>query len=111
MSLTSIQHCVRSGGSRFLQTVWLRQCSNGTLEHVCRRQCSSAVGNDAKQSSGTASNHIPLSEKSRAIMKRMIRVDHAGELGADRIYAGQMAILGELWLPISCHVNGIIVKE
>jgi demethoxyubiquinone hydroxylase (CLK1/Coq7/Cat5 family) len=24
----------------------------------------------------------------------IIRVDHAGELGADRIYAGQMAILG-----------------
>ena len=26
---------------------------------------------------------------------RIIRVDHAGELGADRIYAGQMAILGK----------------
>ena len=25
---------------------------------------------------------------------RIVRVDHAGELGADRIYAGQMAILG-----------------
>lgn len=25
---------------------------------------------------------------------RIIRVDHAGELGADRIYAGQMAVLG-----------------
>lgn len=25
---------------------------------------------------------------------RMIRVNHAGELGADRIYAGQMAVLG-----------------
>ena len=25
---------------------------------------------------------------------RMIRVDHAGEYGADRIYAGQMAVLG-----------------
>jgi len=27
-------------------------------------------------------------------MDEIIRVDHAGELGADRIYAGQMAILG-----------------
>lgn len=27
---------------------------------------------------------------------RIIRVDHAGELGADRIYAGQMAVLGKL---------------
>lgn len=25
----------------------------------------------------------------------IIRVDHAGELGADRIYAGQMAVLGK----------------
>jgi 3-demethoxyubiquinol 3-hydroxylase len=26
---------------------------------------------------------------------RMIRVDHAGEFGAQRIYAGQLAVLGE----------------
>lgn len=26
----------------------------------------------------------------------IIRVNHAGELGADRIYAGQMAVLGVL---------------
>lgn len=25
---------------------------------------------------------------------RIVRVDHAGEFGADRIYAGQMAVLG-----------------
>ncbi|KAJ8984880.1 hypothetical protein NQ317_002720 [Molorchus minor] len=30
----------------------------------------------------------------KAIFDQIIRVDHAGELGADRIYAGQMAILG-----------------
>ncbi|XP_071445193.1 5-demethoxyubiquinone hydroxylase, mitochondrial isoform X2 [Hetaerina americana] len=28
-------------------------------------------------------------------VEQMIRVDHAGELGADRIYAGQMAVLGK----------------
>ncbi|XP_018350067.1 PREDICTED: 5-demethoxyubiquinone hydroxylase, mitochondrial [Trachymyrmex septentrionalis] len=28
------------------------------------------------------------------VLDSVIRVDHAGELGADRIYAGQMAILG-----------------
>lgn len=27
-------------------------------------------------------------------LDKIIRVDHAGELGADRIYAGQMAVLG-----------------
>lgn len=31
----------------------------------------------------------------RKILEEIIRVDHAGELGADRIYAGQMAILGQ----------------
>lgn len=30
----------------------------------------------------------------KAKLHEIIRVDHAGELGADRIYAGQMAILG-----------------
>uniref|UniRef100_A0A1I8NT86 Uncharacterized protein n=1 Tax=Stomoxys calcitrans TaxID=35570 RepID=A0A1I8NT86_STOCA len=29
-----------------------------------------------------------------ALTDEIIRVDHAGELGADRIYAGQMAVLG-----------------
>merc|ERR1740128_1483085 len=31
----------------------------------------------------------------RAMLDKMLRVDHAGEYGADRIYAGQMAVLGE----------------
>jgi len=31
----------------------------------------------------------------KAIIDRIIRVDHAGELGADRIYAGQHAVLGK----------------
>ncbi|KAG8432969.1 hypothetical protein GDO86_017294 [Hymenochirus boettgeri] len=30
----------------------------------------------------------------RAMLDRIIRVDHAGEYGANRIYAGQMAVLG-----------------
>jgi len=33
-------------------------------------------------------------EKLKYIRDRMIRVDHAGEYGANRIYAGQMAVLG-----------------
>ncbi|HKM64195.1 MAG TPA: demethoxyubiquinone hydroxylase family protein [Acidisphaera sp.] len=32
----------------------------------------------------------PLDE----VVERMIRVDHAGEYGAERIYAGQLAVLG-----------------
>ena len=36
--------------------------------------------------------HRPPSERARAAM---VRVDHAGEFGATRIYAGQLAILGD----------------
>ncbi|XP_062602878.1 5-demethoxyubiquinone hydroxylase, mitochondrial-like [Saccostrea cucullata] len=34
-------------------------------------------------------------EKTRKLLSRIIRVDQAGELGADRIYAGQIAVLGK----------------
>lgn len=34
-----------------------------------------------------------LATKTSAAMSEIIRVDHAGELGADRIYAGQHAVL------------------
>lgn len=34
------------------------------------------------------------SDKEKQLIDRIIRVDHAGELGADRIYAGQLAVLG-----------------
>ncbi|XP_067127017.1 5-demethoxyubiquinone hydroxylase, mitochondrial [Centruroides vittatus] len=34
-------------------------------------------------------------KKRRILYDRILRVDHAGELGADRIYAGQMAVLGK----------------
>ncbi|XP_064102847.1 5-demethoxyubiquinone hydroxylase, mitochondrial [Macrobrachium rosenbergii] len=33
--------------------------------------------------------------RNKEVIDRIIRVDHAGELGADRIYAGQMAVLGK----------------
>lgn len=33
--------------------------------------------------------------RTKAILDRIIRVDHAGELGADRIYAGQLFVLGK----------------
>ncbi len=34
------------------------------------------------------------SAKTKAMLDRMLRVDHAGEYGAVRIYEGQMAVLG-----------------
>ncbi|TPX62022.1 hypothetical protein SpCBS45565_g07098 [Spizellomyces sp. 'palustris'] len=37
----------------------------------------------------------PLTEKEKALIAAMLRVDHAGELGANWIYKGQMAVLGK----------------
>lgn len=36
-----------------------------------------------------------MSSRPSKMVDQFVRVDHAGELGADRIYAGQMAVLGE----------------
>ena len=42
----------------------------------------------------TAAPRLPGDPSARATVARMIRVDHAGEYGAKRIYQGQQAILG-----------------
>jgi 3-demethoxyubiquinol 3-hydroxylase len=39
-------------------------------------------------------NRLPGDPPADEIVRRMIRVDHAGEYGAARIYAGQLAVLG-----------------
>ncbi|XP_029914058.1 NADPH-dependent 3-demethoxyubiquinone 3-hydroxylase, mitochondrial isoform X1 [Myripristis murdjan] len=36
----------------------------------------------------------PRDSEEKAMLDRILRVDHAGEYGANRIYAGQMAVLG-----------------
>jgi ubiquinone biosynthesis monooxygenase Coq7 len=39
--------------------------------------------------------NLPGDASPRALVARMIRVDHAGEYGARRIYQGQLAVLGD----------------
>lgn len=36
----------------------------------------------------------PRDSEEKEMLDRILRVDHAGEYGANRIYAGQMAVLG-----------------
>lgn len=38
---------------------------------------------------------IPGDPRGKALIDRIVRVDHAGEYGATRIYAGQIAVLGD----------------
>lgn len=42
----------------------------------------------------TGDNSLPGDPPPEELVKRMIRVDQAGEYGAARIYAGQLAVLG-----------------
>ncbi len=42
----------------------------------------------------TGDDRLPGDPDSREMVERMLRVDHAGEYGAARIYAGQLAVLG-----------------
>lgn len=50
-----------------------------------------------KQSSTSAatSTSKPKSKRASPEIDEIIRINHAGELGADRIYAGQYAVLGK----------------
>lgn len=43
-------------------------------------------------------------------IKRMIRVDHAGEFGATRIYAGQLAVMGRR-APHSAEIEHMAAQE
>src|ERR1700729_1869182 len=43
---------------------------------------------------GATTGGLPGDPTPREMTARMIRVDHAGEYGATRIYAGQLAVLG-----------------
>jgi ubiquinone biosynthesis monooxygenase Coq7 len=42
----------------------------------------------------TGDDRLPGDLEPRALVERIIRVDHAGEYGARRIYDGQLAVLG-----------------
>jgi len=45
--------------------------------------------------SGAYKGRLPGDPTKEELIERMIRVDHAGEYGAVRIYEGQLAVLGE----------------
>lgn len=47
------------------------------------------------RSLSTSTRETPKARREKDTRDRFLRVDHAGEVGADRIYAGQMAVLGK----------------
>ena len=50
---------------------------------------------------GKKRRRLPGDPDERAATARMIRVDHAGEYGARRIYEGQRAVLGPAHPPLA----------
>ncbi|XP_053949861.1 5-demethoxyubiquinone hydroxylase, mitochondrial [Anastrepha ludens] len=66
----------------------LIQCR--TILRQQRQNASTEHGSTQKPESNTTT----LRKRPTPLTDEIIRVDHAGELGADRIYAGQMAVLG-----------------
>ncbi|XP_041063257.1 5-demethoxyubiquinone hydroxylase, mitochondrial [Carcharodon carcharias] len=52
-------------------------------------------GLQLRRRSGAPAARCLSDRAERAMLGRIIRVDHAGEYGANRIYAGQMAVLGQ----------------
>lgn len=65
------------------------------LYHVLRSSTLIITGQRSllRRGLSTATQQRQQQERRREYIDRVIRVDHAGEFGADRIYAGQMAIL------------------
>jgi len=55
---------------------------------------SSGIPETSDGSSSAPVAPLRLSEEQRALLEEMIRVDQAGELGANWIYRGQYAVLG-----------------
>ena len=55
---------------------------------------SASRSNPKPQSSATQETPTNLSPAQRRLLERIIRVDQAGELGANWIYQGQLAVLG-----------------
>ena len=54
----------------------------------------------------TGDRRLPGDPTPREIVARTIRVDHAGEYGAKRIYQGQIAVLrGTKWEPLIRHMQ------
>lgn len=71
----------------------LRACrpisQRNTVSLILRQQHTKASSTNSCTETSTA-----RSNETSPLVDEFIRVDHAGELGADRIYAGQMAVLG-----------------
>ena len=57
----------------------------------------------------TGDDRLPGDSDPKTLIERMIRVDHAGEYGAARIYEGQLAVLGKR--PVGDTIRHMAAQE
>ena len=70
-----------------------------------RKKKTTKSSTKSKVSEPEPSRRLPGDLSERKLLARIIRVDHAGEFGAQRIYSGQLAILKNTrWGPIIQHM-------
>jgi ubiquinone biosynthesis monooxygenase Coq7 len=63
------------------------------MRHQESREMKKKASSKARKKNSRS--RLPGDRATDQTIARMIRVDHAGEFGAQRIYAGQLAVLGE----------------
>ena len=68
------------------------------------------MGGGVESAAVTAARRLPGDPTRDELVARMIRVDHAGEYGARRIYAGQLAVLGRHG-PDAEAIRGMAAQE
>ncbi|KAK9320101.1 ubiquinone biosynthesis protein COQ7-domain-containing protein [Lipomyces orientalis] len=73
----------------FVRTIALRQASSVRYYSIPPRSVNDADAPEPNIELKLPENFPPLSPDARKFLSRLIRVDQAGELGADLIYAGQ----------------------
>jgi ubiquinone biosynthesis monooxygenase Coq7 len=57
----------------------------------------------------TTRRSLPGEPAGRQLIERVLRVDHAGEYGAKRIYEGQLAVLGDM--PVGTSIREMAENE
>lgn len=72
----------------------LRQSFVNLKGHQLQNCYKTALYSTSTTAPSSSSQQSKQNVRPSQLTDEIIRVDHAGELGADRIYAGQMAVLG-----------------
>ena len=87
---------------------WIFQRVHQIFTSDLLEDCFNGTGEGQHQSDAWPHAKVLLSSILRG-SSQMCRVDHAGEFGADRIYAGQMAVLGDTEVSLWLYLLEIIV--